>query len=700
MAAHGAADTPISEAGHENRPFNVSITNYSSATSSLRRMYAEGTTSGAKTPATLDERTALLSATPPGVDLESGSGSKPANAPTIQALQRKASKWQKVKYYIPAIGWIPEYSWSLLGGDVLAGITVASMLIPQSVSYATSLAKLSPVTGLYSAAIPGIVYALLGTSRQLNVAPEAALSLLVGQAISDVLHSDPHHQVDAHDVAMAVSTIITFQAGLISFLLGFFRLGFLDVVLSRALLRGFVTAIAVVIMIEQLIPMLGLVKLQHVLNPQSTLEKFVFLVDNAVTHSHLLTAIISFTALAILVVLRQAKKVFMNYWWIYRLPEVLVVVIISTMLSDELDWESEGVDILGSVPIKHNGTFARLPLHHLTLRYMRKTTPTAVLIAVAGFLDSIVSAKQNAAKYGYSISPNRELVALGAGNLVASFVPGTLPAGGSITRSRVNGDVGARTQMASIVCSGVVLLATFFLLPWLYYLPKCVLAAIICLIVFTLLAEVPHDVRFFWKMRAWMDLSLMMLTFLFTIIWNVEVGIAVSVIVSLLFVVHRSSKTRMTILGHIPGTDRWKPIGENPEAEEDVPGVLIVRIRENLDFANTAQLKERLRRLELYGHDRHHPSEEPHRQHANTLVFHFADVDSIDASAAQILLELVETYQSRGVGIYITHLVGQPQQAFEIAGLLTVLGTDRFCKDVSSAMAKIEYHARQHQHEL
>ena len=99
------------------------------------------------------------------------------------------------------------------------------------------------------------------------------------------------------------------------------------------------------------------------------------------------------------------------------------------------------------------------------------------MIAVAGFLDIIVSAKQNAAKYGYSISPNRELVALGAGNIVASFVPGTLPAGGSITRSRVNGDVGARTQLASLVCSSVVLLAIFFLLPWLYYLPKCVLAA-------------------------------------------------------------------------------------------------------------------------------------------------------------------------------------------------------------------------------
>ncbi|EKM53615.1 uncharacterized protein PHACADRAFT_176024 [Phanerochaete carnosa HHB-10118-sp] len=599
--------------------------------------------------------------------------------------------WQKVKYYIPSTAWIPEYSLPLLGGDILGGLTVASMLIPQSVSYASSLAKLSPVTGLFSAAVPGIVYAFLGTSRQLNVAPEAALSLLVGQAVSDVLHSDPHsHPVDPDAVGLAVATIITFQVGLISFLLGIFRLGFLDVVLGRALLRGFVTAVAVVIMIEQLIPMFGLVSLQHALNPHSTLDKLIFLIDNAFTHAHHLTTVVSFGALAILVLLRKIKQCFPRYWFIYRLPEVFLVVVVSTILSDKFDWDRDGIEILGDVPVQTGDSFIHFPVRHATLRYLRKTTSTAVLISVVGFLDSIVSAKQNAAKYGYSISPNRELVALGAGNIVASFIPGTLPAYGSITRSRVNGDVGARTQMASLVCSTMVLLAIFFLLPWLYFLPKCVLASIICLIVFSLLAEAPHDIKFFWKMRAWVDLSLMALTFFFTIIWDVEVGIAVSLVISLLLVVHRSSKTRMTVLGRVPGTDVWKPIGEESTAEEDVPGVLIIRIRENLDFANTAQLKERLRRIELYGQERHHPSEEPQRQHAHTLVFHLADMDSIDASAIQILHELVETYHARGVAIYITHLKRGPRKKFEQAGFVELLGEEAFCKDVSSAMARIE----------
>lgn len=276
--------------------------------------------------------------------------------------------------------------------------------------------------------------------------------------------------------------------------------------------------------------MFGLTALQHTLNPHSTLEKMIFLVDNVFTHTHRTTAIISFGALLTLILMRSFKNAFKKYWFIYRIPEVLVVVVVSTsksistvaintthstpVLSDEFNWDEDGVDILGSVPINTGKHLVDFPLHRMTLRFLRKTTSTAVsvfpcskvtyhilifarcsLISIAGFLDSIVAAKQNAGRFGYDISPNRELVALGASNIVASFVPGTLPAYGSITRlvrifyyrsiiheifvcrSKVNGDVGGRTQMASLVCSAVVLLATFFLLPWLYYLPRCVLAS-------------------------------------------------------------------------------------------------------------------------------------------------------------------------------------------------------------------------------
>ncbi|KAH7883305.1 sulfate transporter family-domain-containing protein [Phlebopus sp. FC_14] len=604
-----------------------------------------------------------------------------------QPSRRNSKFMRKMNYYVPSTAWIPDYSLSLLGGDVTAGVSLAAMLIPQSVSYGTSLAKLGPTTGLFAASIPPIMYSLLGTSRQLNVAPEAALSLLVGQAVTEYRHSYPNAPADA--IGISVATAIAVQVGLFASILGFLRLGFLDVVLSRALLRGFVTAVAVVITVEQLIPMFGLVALENKLQPESSLDKILFLVEYVWTHSHTLTTVISFSVLLALIVLRAFKSYFKNTWWIYRLPEVLIMVILSTVVSERLRWDEGGVDILGAVPITTGDHFFEFPLGKTTRPFIRGTTSTAILITIIGFLDSIVAAKQNGDRFGHPISPNRELVALGASNLFGSFVPGTLPAFGSIVRSRINGDIGARTQMASLISAGIILLATFFLLPTLFFLPKCVLAAVICLFVMSLFAEVPHDLVYYYRIRAWTDLALMFITFALSVIWNVEIGIVVSLIISLLLVVKRSSKTRMTILGRIPRTDQWKPVTDSPEVE-DVPGTLIVRIRESLDFANTSQLKERLRRFELYGAERAHPSEEPRRQPASVLVFHMADVESCDASAIQIFHELLSTYKNRGVALFVTHLRPGPREMFENAGIVQLLGTGAFYNTLGEAMALVE----------
>jgi len=253
----------------------------------------------------------------------------------------------------------------------------------------------------------------------------------------------------------------------------------------------------------------------------------------------------------------------------------------------------------------------------------------------------------------------------------------------------MNGDMGARTQLASLITAGIVLLATFFLLPALYSLPICVLASIICLFVMSLFAEVPHDLVYYFKIGAWMDLALMFITFILSVIWDLEIGIIVSLILTLLLVVRRSSKTRMTVLGRVPGTSQWQPVTDVPEAE-DLPGTLIVRVRESLDFANSSQLKARLRRFELYGAHRAHPSEEPRRQPPKVLVFHMADVDSCDASAVQIFHELLESYKDRGVQLYITHLRSEIREVFENAGIVKMLGSDAFYDTLGEAIGRIE----------
>jgi len=346
------------------------------------------------------------------------------------------------------------------------------------------------------------------------------------------------------------------------------------------------------------------------------------------------------------------------------------------------------VDHLGDVHLRRGGNFFEFPLTKRNMQYLRDTTSTALLISVAGFIDSVVAAKQNASRFGYSISPNRELVALGAGNMVSSFLPGTIPGYGAITRSKINADCGASSQMASIITSSLIILAIIFLLPALYYLPICVLAAIIGLVVYSILAEAPHDIVYYWKMRAWVDFGLMSLTFFSTLIWSVEVGIVVSVTVSLLLVVRESSKTSVKILGRIPGTNRWQPIDENPEAQEELPGVLIVRIRESLNFANAAQMKERLRRLELYGSSKAHPSEAPIRSKAEVIVFHMADVEHLDASAAQVFAEMALSYQSQGVECHFAHLRKKQREKFKLAGF--DIAVDHLHESVADAIRVIE----------
>jgi MFS superfamily sulfate permease-like transporter len=191
---------------------------------------------------------------------------------------------------------------------------------------------------------------------------------------------------------------------------------------------------------EQLIPMFGLSALEQTLSPHSTLDKLLFLVEH-LPRAHLPTTIVSFSALLSLIVLRTLKRFCAHSPWqpvrtLRMMPEVFFVVLLSTILCSVFHWDEDGVAILGNVPVSlSGGSFIRWPFDSGNLKYLRRTTTTAGVVSIIGFLDSIVAAKQNGARFQYAVSANRELVALGLANVAGSFIPGTLPAYGSITRS-------------------------------------------------------------------------------------------------------------------------------------------------------------------------------------------------------------------------------------------------------------------------
>ncbi|GAA5844701.1 hypothetical protein JCM11251_007353 [Rhodosporidiobolus azoricus] len=654
---------------------------------------------------------------------EQAFASLPARLSRAKSIDRKRerklakqTKWQsmstRARYYVPVLDWLPRYTLRQFGGDVTAALTLTSLLVPQSMSYSTALVHTDPVYGLFAASIPAMLYSVLGTCRQLSVGPEAALSLITGEMIARFVEEEEHAHGekltggDRMRMVVLLTTMVTFQSGLVTFLLGFFRLGFLDAVLSRALLRGFMTAVGLVIFATQAVSILGIERglAQHYGASSSFLQKVYYLLTHF-SNAHRLTLTISLVALGVLVGMRYLKRTFAGrrqFRFLKFIPEVLVVVLVSTLLSHLFNWHAHGLSTLGRVspgsvkfriPFLHwrdlfvdpaNPADAARKGSYIVSKYSGKTFGTGVVVAVLGFLDSIVAAKDQASKHDYPVSPNRELCALGFANLFTSFCTGSLQGYGSITRSRLAAATGATTQMASLLTGLAVLTTTYTLLGYLASLPTCILAVVVCVVVFSILEEAPHDVKFFWKMQAWVDGGLMLLTFFLSLLVSVEVGIIVSISLSMILCIKQSTAVRINLLARIPGTTIYEPLSSSAFDEdeddldpEEVPGVLIARIRDvALTFANTGALKERLRRLERYGARRAHPADEPSRAEASVVVFQLGDVQEVDASAAQILGEVVESYVARDAVIYFTNCQPAVLATLKQAGVIEASGGD------------------------
>ncbi|KAL1925648.1 uncharacterized protein VTP21DRAFT_531 [Calcarisporiella thermophila] len=602
--------------------------------------------------------------------------------------------WKTIKtrtqYYIPVLRWLPNYSLEYLWSDIISGVTVACLIIPQGLSYATALARINAVHGLYGAFFTALFYSFFGTSRQLSMGPEAVVMMLVGSAISQQRHFVPDDIPWTEADAALLAAFLTFFVGLFLFLLGIFRLGFLDSLLSRALLRGFITAVGLVIFVEQLVNLTGLADRARDagLNADSTtVERVIFLVLN-VHKVHWLTTAVSFGSLAFLLVFKVLKTRFSKIGVLQFIPEILLVVVFTTILCQHFRWYEHGLQILGEVDGRS------LPLPSIPrpehIAHVRNLMGTASLISVIVFVESVVICKQYASQHNYSVSPNRELVAMGIANIFSGLFQG-LPGGGSMARSRIADRAGAKTQLAGFVTAVLILMAIIFLLPYFYYLPRAVLSSIIAVAALSLVSETPHDLRFMIRIQAWNDLVLFAIELLATIMVSVETGTLLSIVLSLIIVIKHITYPRITILGRVQGTnDKYRPIKEFPAVTEHVEDVLIVKIEEPLFFANTGQLKERLRRLERFGDLDVHPSEDQRLGPIYHVVFDVENMPQVDASAIQILNEIVEAYHTRGVEVFFVKLRENSRELFARSGLIDMIGEDHICRRISDAMKEIK----------
>ncbi|KAJ2642983.1 hypothetical protein GGF44_001390 [Coemansia sp. RSA 1694] len=651
---------------------------------------------------------------------------QPQPQPAHAHVQKFTRRWwlRRIRYYVPIIGWLPRCSAGSLATDIKAGFMVACLLIPQALSY-SSLTHLPPAYGLYTALVPALVYGMLGTSRHLSMGPEALVSVLTGTLVKSQLqhlyaayspNTPPDDAVDAFSAAVA--SAVALASGLCTFALGMFRFGFLDSMISESSLRGFISGAAIVVLIGQTRIVLGLPASNSVhSSPWNDLCHMLSHLDQV----HAATAAISLGSLAFLRLLRFVKRRFRSAVWLQGIPDTLVVIILTTLVSWAVHLgKNHSVAVFGSV----DGDLPRFSIPRVPAYVDTKDiVSSGITITMIGVVESVIVAREYASRNHYAVSSNRELVALGVSNIVGSAF-GSYPAFGSLSRSKLNDRAKATSQLSGIVAAILVLVSLLGLLPYLYHLPLGVLAAIIIDAVVSLLSATPHAISFLFKVRAWSDLFLLLFICACSVVASVETGILLAVVISLIMVIKRSNMPRIKLLGR--STDNgyeFRPIDglvassgasrrhsfsssdesefdRSPDDEEDgseeydtqvqhVEGVLIVRVDESLYFANAGQLHARLNRLELYGDMRVHPSEDPRMKPTRAVVFDLIGMPDIDGSALEILLNIVREYSRRQVRVAFVRVCESVRERFEKSGMARAGGEYDF-SDINTALAHLE----------
>ncbi|MDP3252316.1 MAG: sulfate permease [Hydrogenophaga sp.] len=530
---------------------------------------------------------------------------------------------------LPLLQWGRAYSRETLLGDGVAAVIVTIMLIPQSLAYAM-LAGLPPEVGLYASVAPLLLYAVFGTSRVLAVGPVAVVSLMTAAAIGE-------HAAAGSPEYWAVAITLAFLTGVLLLVMGLLRLGFLANFLSHPVISGFISASGILIAASQLKTLMGVKAEGH-----NFLDLSVSLLSQ-LGQVHVLTLAIGAATVAFLFWVRSGLKPLLQRLGLKpRLADVVAktgpvaAIAVTSLLTWALDWQGQGVKIVGTVP-QGLPPFT-LPLWDLSL-WQQLMVP-ALLISVVGFVESVSVGQTLAAKRRQRIEPDQELVALGASNLGAAFTGG-FPVTGGFARSVVNFDAGAQTPAAGVFTAAGILLASLFLTPALYYLPQATLAATIVVAVLSLVDF--SILRKTWN-YAKSDFVAVLATLLATLTIGVETGLVVGVAVSLALYLFRTSRPHMAEVGLVAGTEHFRNVQRHTVVTS--PKVLSLRVDESLYFANSRALEDRINNA---------VANRPAMEH---VVLQCSAINDIDASALESLETIDQRLRGAGLRLHLSEVKG------------------------------------------
>ena len=528
---------------------------------------------------------------------------------------------------------ISNYSSGFLKRDLFAGITVAALLIPQGMAYAL-IAGLPPIYGLYAALTPQIIYALLGTSRQLAVGPVAMDSLLVATGLGALSIDDPSQYI-----LMAI--FLAFLVGAIQLLMGLFRMGFIISFLSKPVIIGFTSAAAVIIGLSQLKYIMGIE-----LSQSNQLHIFIQSLINSNSSLHFMTIIISITSVVFILLIKKLN---------HKIPSALIAVILGILWVYFNGLDKQGVSVVGVIP----EGLPSFKTPSFEVGSLKKLFPTAFTLALVAFMEAISIGKTMEEKYkNYVIDPNQELIALGSANIIGSFFQ-SYPTTGGFSRTAVNDQAGAKTGVAALVTALSVAIILMFFTHWFYFLPKAVLASIIITAVINLV-DFKFAIRLYKKRKD--EFVILIITFLATLFLGITEGILLGILISLLLLVYRASMPHYAFLGRIGNTNYFKNVNRFPEEIIQREDLIILRFDAQLFFGNIQFFKE----LVLN-------SIKEKEKVVKGFVINARAINYIDSTASEQLYDLILSLQKKGIRVMVVGAIGPARDIILKSKIIKIL---------------------------
>ncbi|KAG8087125.1 hypothetical protein GUJ93_ZPchr0010g9825 [Zizania palustris] len=481
-----------------------------------------------------------------------------------------------LQFLFPIFEWGRNYNLSKFKGDVIAGLTIASLCIPQDIGY-SKLANLDPQYGLYSSFVPPLIYAAMGSSKDIAIGPVAVVSLLIGSLLQNEV--DP---VKNKEEYMRLAFTATFFAGITQAALGFLRLGFLIEFLSHAAIVGFMGGAAITIALQQLKYVLGI----RSFTKKTDIISVMHSVWSSVHHGwNWQTIVIGISFLAFLLFAKYIGKKNKKFFWVPAIAPI-TSVILATLFVYITRADKQGVQIVNH--IKKGINPSSVHKIYFSGPFVAKGFKIGVICGMIGLTEAVAIGRTFAALKDYQLDGNKEMVALGTMNIVGSMTS-CYVATGSFSRSAVNFMAGCQTPVSNVIMSTVVLLTLLVITPLFKYTPNAILGAIIISAVISL---VDYEAAILiWKVDK-MDFIACMGAFFGVVFASVEIGLLIAVSISFAKILLQVTRPRTVLLGNLPGTTIYRNTNQYPEARH-VPGVVIVRVDSAIYFSNSNYVRER-----------------------------------------------------------------------------------------------------------